>query len=424
MTYEEFLKGKLKTHKETGIDVTVSNPNLFPFQQHVAQTALRKGRFCAFGGTGTGKTRIQSVFADELKGMRLILAPLAVAGQTVAEAESIGIKMRYVSDSSEMDGDGIYISNYDRVENFADVNVNAIILDESSIIKSHDGKYRNYLQERFKDTPYKLCLSATPAPNDYMELATHSEFMGARTRSEMLATFFTHDGGDTSKWRLKGHARRDFFAWVSTWAMMFGHPRDIGFDQPGYDLPELRIHNHLIENGSHVTDNLFGEVNVNATNLHSLLADTADERVAAAAKVIGEHPNDPWLTWVNIDKEQDAVMRTIDGFQSVRGSDTRDNKEDRLLGFGNGKYKRLVTKPKIAGFGMNWQNCSRMIFCGVNYSFEQQYQAIRRCYRFGQTKPVDVHYVTCSNQEKVMSAVKFKEQSAMSMVDEMREYQR
>lgn len=422
-SYSEFLKRKLKFHGDCGIDVQVNSPHLFPFQNYATSWALKKGKCCLFAGTGLGKTRMQAVFASQVGGIVLILAPLAVAGQTVAEAESIGVRVQYIQSPDMIGGDGIYITNYDRVELFADVNVNAVILDESSIIKSHDGKYRNYLQERFKDVPFKLCLSATPAPNDYMELGTHAEFVGAMSRPEMLATYFTHDGGDTAKWRLKGHARKDFFDWVSTWALMFTHPRDIGFDQHGYDLPELRVHNHVIDTGSYVTDNLFGEVNVNAANLHSLLQDTAEERAAKALEIISEEPDDEWIVWVNTDKEQDAIMQLINGFESVRGSDKPDHKEDRLLGFGNGKYKRLVTKPKIAGYGMNWQRCSRMIFCGVNYSFEQQYQAVRRCYRFGQSRPVDVHYVTCSNQEKVMSAVKFKEQSAKSMVDEMRSFQ-
>lgn len=424
LTYADFLADKLNRFKGDGIDVEVNSKYLFPFQNYATSWALKKGRACIFAGTGLGKTRMQSMFAAHVGGVVLILSPLAVAGQTVLEARSVGVEMTYVNSADQIKGDGIFITNYDRVELFANVKVDAVILDESSIIKSHDGKYRKYIQDRFKDVRFKLCLSATPAPNDYMELGTHSEFIGAMTRSEMLATYFTHDGGDTSKWRLKKHARKDFFDWVSTWALMFTHPSDIGFEQDGYVLPELNIINHVIESGSYITDNLFGEVAVNATNLHSLLNDTAEDRAAKALEIVSAEPDENWLVWVNTDKEQDSILKLIKGFESVRGSDNSDKKERLLLGFATGEVSRLVTKPKIAGFGMNWQSCSRMIFCGVNYSFEQQYQAIRRCYRFGQKRPVDVHYVTCSNQEKVMSAVKFKEQSAMSMIDEMRGIQK
>lgn len=423
MTYQEFISRKKNRHTASGIEVSIQSKHLFPFQAYVTEWALRKGRACIFAGTGLGKTRMQVHFAKELSGVRIIAAPLAVADQTIIEAQEMGIDIRYAERDSDIVSDGIYITNYDRIDAFAMSRVSGIILDESSIIKSHDGQYRKYLQDRFKDTEYKLCLTATPAPNDYMELATHSEFMGAMTRSEMLATYFTHDGGDTSKWRLKGHARREFFEYVSSWAMMFAHPRDIGFDQHGYDLPELNVINHVIENGSSVTDNLFGEVSVNATNLHSLLQDTAEERAAKALEIISENPDDQWLVWVNTDKEQQSILNLINGMESVSGSHSHEYKKDRLIGFATGKYSRLVTKPKIAGYGMNWQRCHNMIFCGVNYSFEQQYQAVRRCYRFGQKNPVNVHYVTCSNQEKVLSAVRFKELSAMTMTDEMRRYQ-
>jgi len=418
--YEEFLRAKKNTHIPSGIDVEVNHSGLFPFQRYVTSWALRTGKACVFAGTGLGKTRIQSVFANHLNGVRLILAPLAVAAQTVNEARELGVNIRQIQSGDEVNGDGIYIANYDRVESFEWVAIDAVILDESSIIKSHDGKYRGYIQDRFKDVPFKLCLTATPAPNDYMELGTHAEFVGAMGRSQMLAQYFTHDGADTSKWRLKKHARREFFDWVANWAMVFSHPSDIGFEQPGYDLPELVIREHVIQSGAVEMGNLFGDVALNATNLHSVSAGGIDDRVAKAAEIVASEPDEPWLIWVNTDAEQDAAMKAIPGLTSVRGSDDRSAKEDRLIGFASGKYPRLITKAKIAGFGMNWQHCARMIFCGVNYSFEQQYQAIRRCYRFGQKRPVHVHYVTCTNQEQVVSAVEFKRQAAASMIQEMK----
>lgn len=418
MTYEEFLARKRKTHVQTGVNVEVSDDGMFPFQRHITEWALRTGKACIFAGTGLGKTRMQIQFANHVGGVRLIFAPLAVNAQTINEAASLGVAIKYAASSDDIGGEGIYITNYDRAELFGDVAVDAVILDESSIIKSHDGKYRQYLQDRFKDTPFKLCLTATPAPNDYMELGTHAEFVGAMTRLEMLATYFTHDGGDTSKWRLKGHARRQFWEWVKTWAMVLNHPRDIGFDQKGYDLPDLEVHHHIVET-DHEGSDLFGGVDVNATSLHKVLRDSAPERVAKTLELINQKPDAPWLIWVNTNDEQQLVKSVIDGVVSVDGADSREVKEDRLIGFSTGKYRRLVTKPKIAGFGMNWQRCADMVFCGVNYSFEQQYQAIRRCYRFGQQKPVHVHYVTCNGQQYVMDAVKFKESAAKTMIQEM-----
>ena len=239
---------------------------------------------------------------------------------------------------------------------------------------------------------------------------------------EMLATYFMHDGGDTAKWRLKRHAKADFWRWVASWAAVLAHPRDIGYDMDGYDLPALDIHNHTVEVESSIAGGLFGDTRVNATTIHAVLRDSAEARVNVVQRIIQNVGHESWLVWCNTDHEQDLIERALPGIASVRGSDTVAHKESRLLGFADGTYRHLVTKPKIGGFGMNWQHCSHMVFCGVSYSFEQMYQAIRRCWRFGQTRPVHVHMVTCNAQESVRAALRVKEEAFHCMAEDMARY--
>lgn len=423
-TYAEFLESKRRIHAPSGIDVSPSDmhPSLFPFQAAIVSWVARKGRACVFAGTGLGKTRMQVQWAELVCPDRaLIVAPLAVAEQTVLEAKELGIDVNRVHFENDVKP-GISITNYDRLHQIDATKFGAVVLDESSILKSHDGATRQMIQETFSRTPYKLACSATPSPNDYMELGTHSEFMGAMTRLEMLATYFTHDGGDTAKWRLKRHGRRDFWSWVGSWACVLSHPRDIGFDQDGYDLPDLSFTDHLVYVESSVCDGLFGDGAVNATNLHQVLRDSAEDRAAIVAGLVNQNPSDPWLIWVNTDNEQKLIEKMIPGIASVKGSDKEQDKVDRLVGFASSKYKHLVTKPSIAGFGMNWQHCNNVVFCGITYSFEQMYQAIRRCWRFGQKNPVSVHTVTCNAQESVKSAVKAKQEAFEDMAREMSRY--
>ena len=423
-SYAEFLEKKSK--KFTGDGVTVSDgdicESLFSFQRAIVRWCLSKGRSCVFAGTGLGKTRIQLEYLRHLGGTRLIVAPLAVAGQTVVEAGAIGMRISHVKNESDITIGGVNIVNYDRLELFDDVAVDAVVLDESSILKNHAGAFRNYVTDRFRHTQFKLCATATPSPNDYMELGTHSEFIGAMTRAEMLATFFMHDGGDTSQWRLKRHARADFWKWLSSWACVLSHPRDIGFEQDGYDLPELTIIDHIVDAGHDAFGGLFGGGAVSATTLHSTLRDSASERVTRTAEIVAHEPDMQWLVWCNSEVEQDLIERAIPGIASVRGRDTQESKEDRLLGFASGKYQKLVTKPSIAGFGMNWQNCNRIAFCGVTYSFEQTYQAIRRCWRFGQTAPVHTHIITCAGTDAVKAALQAKQSAFEDMAVEMKRW--
>lgn len=420
--YQAFIESKKRRHGFAGIDVDAVHPRLFEFQSDVVKWALKKGRACIFAGTGLGKTAMQCEILNHCEGTRVIVAPLAVALQTINEAAIMGIHINRVLAASDVVIGAINIINYDRFELLEGVVIDAIALDESSILKSHDGKFRQYLTERCRDIPMRFAFTATPSPNDYMELGTHAEFVGAMTRDVMLATYFTHDGGDTSVWRLKRHARREFWQWVGSWAMVFSHPSDIGFDADGYDLPELTIHNHIVDCGSDDFGGLFGGETTNATNLFKGLRESAAQRVEKVSEIVGRDPLSPWLIWCNTDEEQSRLEKAFPAFATVKGSQHQTVKEDGLIGFATGAHNSLITKPKIAGFGMNWQRCNKMVFCGVTYSFEQVYQAIRRCYRFGQTENVEVHFVTHGGQEGVMASLRAKEEAFKSMAVEMRQF--
>lgn len=422
--YEAYVERKKRNHAPCGIDIDESDMSgmLFAFQKSVTRWALHKGRCCIFAGTGLGKTLMQIEFLRHIPGVRLIVAPLAVSSQTISEGLKIGTLIRKARVAADIDGPGIYVTNYDRIHLFEDVAIDAVVLDESSILKSHDGKYRQYLQDRFSHTSYRLACTATPSPNDYMELGTHAEFVGAMSRAEMLATYFVHDGADTSKWRLKKHAQRDFWRWVATWACVFSHPRDIGFEQKGYDLPPLTFERHEVTVESTIAGGLFGDDDVSASQVFAVLRESAPDRALVTARLVASDPVGSWLIWCNTNDEQDLIEKAIPGCVGVRGDDSPDVKEDRLLGFADGRYRILVTKPKIAGFGMNWQRCHQMIFCGVTYSFEQMYQAVRRSWRFGQKRPVTAHIVTCNAQESIASALKAKEEAFNTMAGEMRKH--
>lgn len=416
--YAEFLAKKKRSHTHSGFDSITDVYPMFDFQHYVTKWATRTGKSCVFAGTGLGKTRMQVAWADQVANHTgkpvLILAPLAVSGQTIEEAELMGVEI-------DRHHPRIQISNYERLHE-CDINYGGVVLDESSILKSHDGHYRQAITDRFKDTPYKIALSATPAPNDYMELGTHAEFMGVCSRLEMLATYFTHDGGDTSKWRLKKHARRDFWQWVSTWAMCFNNPEDIGFDGSQYILPELNIVEHVMPTAHDGLGGLFGEtLGTSATQIHQTQRHSSEGRIARAVEIEAES-DDQIILWCSTNDEQMAILKAIPHAVSIIGSDSPEKKEKALLGFSHGEFKTLVTKPSIAGFGMNWQRCSRMVFVSISYSFEMLYQSIRRCYRFGQTRPVTAHLLYSESEDAIRQSLRFKSDSHSSMLDEMRAY--
>lgn len=421
--YAAFLEAKSKTHVAKGISVPKSklSTTLYDFQKDVVIWALDKGRSCLFADTGLGKTAMQVEFAKQVsEGKRLIVAPLGVNEQTIQEAhEHNGVKIKRANTDADISGSGIYITNYERLERI-ESRFDAIVLDESDILQSFDGHYRKYIQERFDETRFKLACTATPAPNDYMELGTHAEFVGAMTRQEMLATYFCHDGADTSKWRLKRHAVGDFWRWVSTWAAVFRHPRDLGYEIEGYDLPPLEFFTHVVD-VEPSAGGLFGG-DVSATSLYKTLKNSAEERVDVVWRLIQAEPDEPWLIWCHTDEEQRMLEKCITNAVSVYGSLDIETKVDRLMGFASGKYPRLISKPKIAGSGLNLQRCRRMAFCGVTYSFKQVYQCSRRCWRYGQTKPVHAHLVICNEQESVKQVLDIKQNAFDDMAADIKKY--
>jgi DNA modification methylase len=431
-TYEQFLEAKAFIDKPSGFDAagfplgSGGTLSLFPFQDILVRWALKRGRAAIFADTGMGKTAMQSAWAyavHQYTGNRvLILAPLCVATQTVEEAAKFGVHMTYVREMPEEGSTGIFITNYEMLEHFepwiAKGYFDGIVLDESSILKSNDSKTRARIIQVCKSIPYKLSCTATPSPNDYVELGNQSEFLGVMSSVEMLAMFFTHDSGETSKWRLKGHGKTRFWEWMSLWAVCIRKPSDLGFSDEGYILPGLEIDEVVIKTGSTLKAQSLSERN-------TARRETIDARVAEAARIANES-DEPVLVWCNLNDESEKLKNTITGSVEVKGSDKLSVKESRLTGFTHGEIQKLVTKPLIAGYGLNWQHCSKMIFVGLNDSYEQLYQAIRRCYRFGQKNKVRVTLITADIEGAVLDNIKRKQaqhdEMAQSMVEHMRDF--
>jgi len=365
----------------------------------------------------THNTPMQLEWAQHVPGRVLIVAPLAVAAQTVAEGVKFGIHCEYAKTLADTDS-RIVVTNYERLSAFEPSAFNGVVLDESSILKAFTGKIRNQIIEQFGRVPFRLACTATPAPNDYMELANHAEFVGAMTRTEMLAHFFVHDGGETQKWRLKGHAEGDFWKWLCSWAVMIRKPSDLGYSDDNFILPPKTIHHHTVQADNHDGDMLFA---MEARTLQERLAarrGTIDKRAAAVAK-LANADDEPWLIWCNLNSESETAAKMIPGAVEVHGSMKPEDKTKAMQDFTNGKIRVLVTKPKIAGFGMNWQHCRNMAFLGLNDSWESYYQAVRRCWRFGQTKPVEVHIVTADIEGAVVANINRKEADANRMAELM-----
>lgn len=420
MNYEDYVAEKLVRVQPTGFEHGALHDGLFPHQEALTGWALRRGRCAVFADTGLGKTRIQLEWAARVHEHTgkdvLILAPLAVAMQTAQEGVALGVGVTVCRDQSDVN-QGVNITNYERLHKFIPSHFGAVVLDESSCIKHHDTKTLKMLLDAFVDTPFKLCATATPAPNDWTELGTHAEFLGICTRTEMLSEFFVHDGGETQSWRLKGHAREEFWRWVSTWAALVRTPDDLGFDGSAYILPPLKTHEHIVR-----ADN---EDAQDAGLLFAVQASTLQERrnarrssIARRATLCAERVNadkEPWIIWCDLNAEADALRAAIPGSVEVRGPDTIEEKEKRLQDFADGKIRVLITKSSIAGFGLNWQHCANMAFVGVTDSFESYYQAVRRCWRFGQKRPVNVHIYASELEGAVVSNLKRKEADAQAM---------
>lgn len=421
MNYDEFVARKLTRAPATGLSVVPSlNATLFPHQSDLVGWGLRRGRCAVFADTGLGKTAIEIEWARHIPGDVLILAPLAVAAQTAAEGLRIGGDVTVCCDGSDVRS-GVNVTNYDRIHRFDASRFAGVVLDESSVIKHHDAKTLKTLLDAFRDTPFKLCATATPAPNDWTELGTHAEFLGVCTRAEMLSEFFVHDGGETQVWRLKGHARKPFWRWVASWAALVRRPSDLGYSDHGYALPPLNVHEHIMAaDRASVTSAglLFAEPASGLMERRNARKGSLDARVKACAERVNAS-DDAWIVWCDLNAESDALTRAIPGAVEIRGSDSVDVKEERLRAFSQGRIRVLVTKPSIAGFGLNWQHCANVAFVGVTDSWEAYYQAVRRCWRFGQKLPVNVHIYASEIEGAVVANLKRKETDAAVMAEQL-----
>ncbi len=425
MEYSDFIKNKAIIYQPSGFDCKERNENLFGWQNDVVRWALRKGKCAIFSDCGTGKTRMLLQWADMVrkheKKAVLILAPLAVAQQTRAEGKKCGIEVKVVRDQSECE-EGLNITNYEMLQHFDASEFVGVVLDESSIIKHKDGKTRQMIQDMFEETKYKLCCTATPAPNDFMELGTHAQFLGVMKQTEMLATFFVHDGGETQNWRLKGHAEKKFFEWVAGWAACFKRPQDLGYEEEGYELPELRIHEESVESTStELIDGqmmMFAPVGKTLLERRSARRNSLMDRVARAAEIANE-TREQVLVWCDLNSESKALTEAIKGAVEVEGSMSLEEKEKGITGFLLGENRVLVSKPSIAGFGINAQNAHIEIFVGLSDSFESYYQAVRRCWRFGQEQPVDVYIIISDAEGAVKENIQRKQRDAERMTDEL-----
>lgn len=421
MDYDEFLQSKTMRIKESGFESQNGfNPMLFDFQKDITKWALKKGKAAIFAGCGLGKTPIQLEWAkhvcQETGGDVLILAPLAVSNQTQKEGLKFGIETTIIAEPEDI-RPGINITNYEKLQKFDVTEFVGVVLDESGILKSYDGKTRTAIIEAFADTPYKLACTATPSPNDYAELGNHSEFLGVMKRTEMLATFFVHDSkpgqhhpdqkAGEEKWRLKGHAVKAFWQWVASWAVMMQKPSDLGYEDNGFILPELRFHQVQVASGTTYARTIHERQKARAANIA--------DKVEALTGIVDD---DIWLFWCGLNKESEMIKKGLNAIE-VKGSDSPEYKKESLLSFCNGDIPRLVSKPQLAGFGMNMQACHKMAFVGLSDSFEQMYQAVRRCWRFGQTEPVDVYVITSESEGAVVKNIERKEKKFAEMLEGM-----
>lgn len=427
--YKEFLKGKIKRIVASGFDIEESklNKNLFDFQRFCVKRALHFGKYALFQDCGLGKTIEQLEWANQVSIHTnkpvLILAPLAVSGQTIKESIKFGIKCEKLNTSIVNpigSLEGVYITNYEQLENIDASLFSGIVLDESSILKNFTGKTKELIIDKFKHTPYKLACTATPSPNDPMELGNHSEFLDVMGRNEMLSMYFVHDGGETAKWRLKGHAISEFYKFIGTWAIMMSKPSDIGFNAKGYELPELNLIEQTIETGKRDNGLLFNDTAISATNFNKELRLTKIPRINNVADLVN-NSDENFIIWIKQNEEGELVRKLIPDAVEVKGSDSPELKEKRLLGFANNDFRVLVTKTKIAQFGLNYQNCRNQIFASLDFSFEGLYQAIRRSYRFGQKKEVNIFIVTTDTMKNVIQSINNKQKQFETMQEKMRE---
>jgi DNA modification methylase len=419
--YSEFLKTKQKSMVVSGFDVDESdlNPLMFDFQKFIVKRALKAGKYAIFADCGLGKTLMQLEWADKVYNKTgkpvLILAPLAVAGQTVKEGGKFEIKI------AKYDGSDypIQISNYEQLENIDCSIFSGVVLDESSILKNFEGSTKKLILDLFAKTPYKLACTATPSPNDPMELGNHSEFLDVMSRNEMLAMYFVHDGGETAKWRIKGHATKLFYQFIGTWAIMLNKPDDIGFEMPGYNLPSLNLIEKQITTPKRDNGSLFNDAIISATNFNAELRLTKKERLNEVVSIVNSRPDENFIIWIKQNEEGEMLKKLLPDAIEVKGADSNEWKEKHLLGFANNEFRILISKTKIASFGMNYQNCRNQIFASLDFSFEGLYQAIRRSYRFGQKNEVNIYLITTDTMANVKQSIDKKQHQFELMQNEM-----
>ena len=422
LTYDEFVATKSKAFPPCGFDVSREdlNPAMFDFQKDIATIALKMGKFCVWAGTGLGKSLSQLEWANQVHRHTgkdvLILTPLAVAKQFAREAAKFGIECNLVRQQSDVKA-GISVSNYESLHKLDASHFVGVAIDESSVLKNSDGFTFDQITELFRYTPYKSAWSATPAPNDHMEIGSQAEFIGVMSKSEMLAMFFTHDGGDTSKWILKGHARKKFWEWVATWAIYVNKPSDVNpdYDDSRYQLPPLHVHEIKVDTEIPAPDGqLFNFEAASLSEQRRIGKLSMSDRCQTTAALVNSSDKQ-WLVWCNLNDESTMLKRLITGAVEVKGSDSRQHKEQAIEDFAAGKIRVLVSKSSILGFGINFQNCQNAVFSGIDHSFERYYQAVRRLWRFGQDQEVNIYLVSHPLEGRVLANLKRKERDATAM---------
>jgi len=426
LEYDEFIKTKTRRAQSHGFTPYPITAPLFDWQKHVVEWAVRQGRAALFEDCGLGKTAQQLEWASQVHRHTgksvLILTPLAVAHQTAKEASKFGIVANVANEESEITGEGIWITNYEKLEKFDCKQFAGVVLDESSILKNFTGKMRRLLTDTFADTPYRLCCTATPSPNDYTEFGQHADFLGVCSPAQMLATFFINDTFNTGDWRLKKHAEKDFWAWVASWAACISKPSDIGYDDGNYNLPPLNLQNVTVEVDQTVAapdGELFRNPTMSATTMHAEMRMTSASRVAQVAALVNAS-NEPWIVWCNTNDESEQLAKAIPDAVEIKGSNTSKQKEQAADDFVSGKLRVLISKSGIFGYGMNWQHCCNVAFVGLSYSFEDFYQALRRSYRFGQTKTVNAYVITASTEHRVIRSINEKIEQHRNMQEKMK----
>lgn len=423
--YFEFIERRGFQAPPIGFQVPKSDisKSLYDFQKEVVLWALRKGRACIFEDCGLGKTIQQlewgRVIGEKTKKPVLLITPLAVSGQTKKEADRFGIKAKVVHDASEISTKHINITNYEKLHKFDSSVFSGVILDESSILKNFSGKIRNQIIDMFAKTPYKLACSATPSPNDFMELGNHSEFLGIMSYTEMLSMFFINDSSDTGTWRLKKYAKAStFWKWLCSWAIMINHPENIGFQNDSFTLPRLEYIEHIIPTNKKASKGFFIEIASGMNERREVRKETIETRCRKAADIVNSS-DEQFVVWCGLNNESKLLTKYIKDAIEVSGEHDEMYREKALLGFSSGEHRVIITKPSIAGFGMNWQNCKNAVFVGLNDSWEQFYQAVRRIWRFGQKRNVQVHIIIEEREGKVLQNIKRKDDQAKEMMLKM-----